>query len=167
MGTRSTRIASSVKLFPTHCKMPTISEEDETIVAATELVNELADTKKRMDCEQKVKYAKILKQLADILKHRPPQRVVPGTPQRVNVPSTSNNSPQRVGTPSTSSDPTAPRNAKTSKLIHQRKTRSNTPMDTIPEKDDTGSDWYNSERPPRNKKKNAKTKTKTNRTNTS
>merc|ERR1711966_158149 len=167
MGTRSTRIASSVKLFPTHCKMPTISEEDETIVAAAELMTELASTKKTMDCEQKVKYATILKQLADIIKHRPPQRVVPGTPQRVNVPSTSNNSPQRVGTPSTSSDPTAPRNAKTSKLIYQRKTRSNTPMDTIPEKDDTGSDWYNSERPPKNKKKNAKTKTKTNRTNTS
>ena len=147
--------------------MPTISEEDETLIAAQELVNEMADGEKKLNCEQKLKYAKVLKQLTNILKHRPPQRVVPGAPQRVNVPSTSNNSPQRVGTPSTSNDPTAPRNTKTSRQIHQRHTRNNTPMETIPEEDDTGSEWYNNERPPRNKKKNAKTKTKLDPTNTS
>ena len=39
-------------------------------------------------------------------------------------------------------------------------------MDVIPEEDDTESDWYNSERPPRNKKKINKTKTRTKPTNT-
>ena len=33
--TRATRIANSVKLYPSHCKMPTISENDRTILAAT------------------------------------------------------------------------------------------------------------------------------------
>ena len=165
--TRATRIASSVKLFPTHCKMPTISEEDETLIAAQELVNELADGDKKLNCEQKLKYAKVLKQLTNILKRRPPQRVVPGAPQRVDVPPTPNSSPQRVGTPSSSNDTTAPRNTKSIKQIHQRRTRNNTPMETIPEEDDEGSDWYNNKRPPRNKKKNTKTKPIVNPTNTS
>ena len=33
-------------------------------------------------------------------------------------------------------------------------------MESIPEEDDTDNGWYNNERPPRNKKKNTKTKTK-------
>ena len=145
--TRATRIASAVKLFPTHCKMPTISEGDETIIAAEELVRELSDGNKKLKCEQKLEYAKILKQLTDILKHRPPQRVAPETPQRVDVPSTSN-------------DTTAPRVVKTTRQVHQRHTRSNTPMETIPEEDDTGSTWYDNERPPRIKKRQVKARTK-------
>merc|ERR1712115_476468 len=61
--TRATRIASSVKLFPTHCKMPSISEGDETIIAAEELVKELSNGNKKLNCEQKLKHAKVLKQL--------------------------------------------------------------------------------------------------------
>ena len=157
--TRATRITSSAKLFPTHCRMPTISEGDETIIAAEELVKELSDGSKKLNCEQKLKHAKVLKQLTNILKHRPPQRVVPETPQRVGVPSTSNDSPQRVGVPSTSNDTTAPRIIRTTRHIHQRHTRSNKPMETIPEEEDTGSEWYDNERPPRNKKKKNKTRT--------
>ena len=36
--TRATRIANTVKLYPTRSNMPTISEEDKTALAAEELV---------------------------------------------------------------------------------------------------------------------------------
>ena len=59
--TRATRIASSVKLFPTHCRMPAIFEEDAKILAAKELVQKLANGNVRLNCEQKIRHAKFLK----------------------------------------------------------------------------------------------------------
>ena len=73
--TRATRIASAVKLYPTHCKLPTISEEDETLIAAEELMRQLSHKNVQLECEQKLKHAKILQELTAILENRPPQRV--------------------------------------------------------------------------------------------
>ncbi len=140
--TRATRISSTVKLYPQHCTMPSISEEDGTIIAAEELVK-LIDEKIALKCNDKVKHIKILQQLTDIIANKPPQRVATRPPPRVDVPSTSN-------------DTTAPRIVRTGKRIHQRRTRSNVPMPTIPE-DDTMSNWYESPRQPRREKKQTKT----------
>ena len=50
--TRATRIANSVKIYQSHCKMLTISEEDRTIFAAAELVQQLTKNK-ALGCEEK------------------------------------------------------------------------------------------------------------------
>lgn len=63
--------------------------------------------------------------------------------------------PQRVDVPSTSNDTTAPRIVRQAKRIHQRRTRSNIPMPAIPE-ETTYDNWYDSSRPPRSEKKKAK-----------
>ena len=136
--TRATRIASSVKLYPTHCKLPTISEADETIIAAEELIQHLGNKNIQLECEQKLKHAKILQQLTAILKNAPPQRVALPALQRVDVPSTSN-------------DTTAPRIVREAPRIHQRHTRRNTPMPAIVE-ETTCSNWYDSPRSPRREK---------------
>ena len=62
--------------------------------------------------------------------------------------------PQRVANPSTFNDTTAPRIVRTVKRIHQRQTRSNTPMPTTPADDkvDTHNGWYDQPRSPRNER---------------
>ena len=131
-STRATQIAATTKLFPTHCPHPTLSEDDKTLLAAEELVRALEGALS-LPTEMKVKHAKIVKQLTDILKNRPPPRVDSPTPPR-------------VGTPTTSHDATAPRVVRQKRPIHQRNTRSNTPMPAIPEEPEiqqevTQSEW--------------------------
>ena len=70
--------------------------------------------------EQKMKYANILDGLTTILKNRPLPRVAQAAPTRVDKPSMSNNT-------------TAPRVLCQANQIHQKKTRSNTPMPSITE----------------------------------
>ena len=72
----------------------------------------------KLDAEGIIKHKNIIQQFTWIITNKPPQRVT-------------TQSPQRVTPTSTSVDITAPRIIKKSKRIHQRKTRSNTPMPTI------------------------------------
>ena len=41
--TRAIRISNTVKLLPSHCKMPTISKEDNTIIAAEEIMKGISE----------------------------------------------------------------------------------------------------------------------------
>ena len=42
--THSYRTTATYELFPAHCKVPTVSEEDKTLIAATELLKVLKAT---------------------------------------------------------------------------------------------------------------------------
>ena len=95
--------------------MPSISEDDNTVLAAEEIMTSIDE---KLDAESMITRKKVIQQLTCIITNKPPQRVT-------------TQSPQRVTPTSTSVDITAPRIIKTSKRIHQRKTRSNTPMPTI------------------------------------
>ena len=113
--TRAIRIFNTAKLLPSHCKMPSILEDDNTVLAAEEIMKSINE---KLDAEGIITHKKVIQQLTCIITNKPPQRVT-------------TQSPQRVTPTSTSVDITAPRIIKTSKRIHQRKTRSNTPMPTI------------------------------------
>ena len=119
--------------------MPTLSEDDQTIIAAEELVK-IIDKTIKLKSKDKLEHAKIIEQLTEIIANKPLQRVPNGTPQR-------------VATPSTSSNVNAARNIQNKRFIPQRKTRSNTPMPAIIEEPTTPefneAEWYESPRPAR------------------
>ena len=82
--------------------------------------------KMMLSTQQKLQHTKALNELTDIITNSTPPRVVPNvTPPLEPV------GPPRVNAPSTSVNPTSPNNIYKTKLVHQRKTRSNTPMPTI------------------------------------
>ena len=118
-ATRGIRTASTTKLFPAHCAIPSISEEDKTIVAAAELVKVL-EAAVSIPTAAKIEHAKIINELTRIIENHPTSRV--DTPTQT-----------RVGTPTSSHDATAPRMLRKQKKVHQQRTRSNTPMPSIPE----------------------------------
>ena len=134
--TRRYRISGTFRLNPTHWKLPIISEQDKTVVEATEL---LEQHKKftPLSAIHKIKQIAIIKKLQEILSNNPRQRVekareprVDNTPpQRVNTATL-----QRVNTGMTSNgSPKYPRVLRTTPHIHQRHTRQNTPMPAIME----------------------------------
>ena len=98
-----------------HYKIPAISEDDNTIIAAEEIMKSINE---KLDAEGIIKHKNIIQQFTWIITNKPPQRVT-------------TQSPQRVTPTSTSIKITAPRIINTSKQINQRETRSNTPMPTI------------------------------------
>ena len=73
-NTRSYRTVGTYKLYPSHCKVLTISEADRTIIAAAELLDTIrvqiptqADTKRQ--------HLHVIEQLTEILDNAPPPRV--------------------------------------------------------------------------------------------
>ena len=127
--TRAFRTSGSYKLYPTHCKRPTTSQADQTLQAANELYKALNLTpaqEHQLSTQQKLQHIKALQDLTNIITNSTPLRVEPNeTPPLgpVTLP--------RVNVPSTSVNPTAATNIYKTKLVHQRKTRSNKPMPTI------------------------------------
>lgn len=80
-----------------------------------------------MEHGEKLKHIKTIKQLASIIENVPPPH------------KTTDEGPQRVDTPTTSVNLTEHQAVKKMKLIHQRRTRSNTPMPaSIEEEEDEG-----------------------------
>ena len=77
-NTRNYRISGTYKLYPTHCNIPTLSEADQSIIAANELL-ELLKAKTPPAAELKCKHAKAIQSLTNILENRPEPRV--GTSQ--------------------------------------------------------------------------------------
>ena len=127
--TRAFRTSGSYKLYPTHCKTPTISQADLTIQAANDLYKALSTPKllqNKHPPQRNIHHIKALQDLTDIITNSTPPRVVP-----IETPPLEPAEPPRVNVPSTSVNPTAATNIYKTKLVHQRKTRSNTPMPTI------------------------------------
>ena len=121
--TRSYRATGTYRLYPTHCKVPTLSEADRTIIAATDLIENMRSMVPT-SAEMKCRHAKAIEQLTEILENRQEPRVGTSQPPRV------------VGEATTSIDATSPKVIKKTPLVHQRQTRRNTPMPTIMEGDE-------------------------------
>ena len=90
------------------------------MVVAAEIMEGINE---KLNARAKITHKKVIQQLTCIITNKPTQRVT-------------TQSPQRVTPTSTSVDITAPRIIKTSTRIHQRKTRSNTPMPTTIEEEE-------------------------------
>jgi len=114
--TKGYRITDTYKLYPTHSQLPTISEEDTTLAAAADILQVLKNTATiSATAEQKLRHLRAIQQLTNILQNKPAPRV-----EEIAEP--------RVAMPSTSVDATAPRVVQRTRHVHQRHTRSNTPM---------------------------------------
>jgi hypothetical protein len=117
--TRGFRNSGSLKLYPTHCKVPALSEDDRTIRTAHDLLRTLQLTPPPT-ADAQLKHCEIIERLTAILTNAPSPRVHPAEEPRVNVPSTSHNT-------------TSPTFLRQQPRVHLRKTRANTPMPTITE----------------------------------
>jgi len=117
-NTRSYWASGTCKLYPTHCKVPTISEADRTIMAATELLDRIR-TQIPTQAETKRQHLSVIEKLIAILGNAPPPRVN-GHP-----------APRMSRGATASTDKTSPRVVNQTKYVHQRRTRSNNPMPTI------------------------------------
>ena len=62
--TRAVRISNTAKLLPSHCKMPTISEDDNTVVAAAEIMEKINE---KLDAKDKITHKKVIQQLTCII----------------------------------------------------------------------------------------------------
>ena len=109
------------KAFPTHCQVPTLSQDAETVITAAQLVQELKGSVPAM-VQQKLQHVKQLQRLTIIIANKPLPRVEDATPTR-------------VGTPTTSTDATVPRVLQQLTPIHQHTTYSNNPMETTQEEE--------------------------------
>ena len=128
-STRRFRITGSRAIYPAHCTVPTISEADSTIIAAGHLLKALQKTTP-FTVNKKIRLAEAITTLTSILNNEPPQRVGNAPPPRVTSMNTNNLLPA-----STSSNTTTREAVRKSPHIHQRHTRSNTPLSTILEVD--------------------------------
>ena len=117
--TRSYCITQSAKLYLTHCNILTVSQNDLTLITASDLLQQMETNIPTV--ESKIWHAKILKRLGAILSNNLPPRVNTSASQRVEQKTSSLNSP------------TSPRVIKGNKLANQRVIRSNIPIPTIME----------------------------------
>ena len=88
--------------------------------------------KMMLSTQQKLQHTKALNELTDIITNSTPPRVVPNATLPLEPAK-----PPRVNAPSTSVNPTSPNNIYKTKLVHQWKTHSNTPIPTIIEEIET------------------------------
>ena len=134
--TRAFRIAQTAKFFPTHCKMPRMQAEDAIIIAARDLVETLRKPHPKAPLNLNPQHSRALRDLSNIFQNAiepvtPPEEASP----RVDTPATRVDHTSPRVEPATSSSPTAPEVYKKQKQVHQRHTRSNTPMPAIFEED--------------------------------
>ena len=110
------RISSPARIYPEHCKIPTISEEDKTLITASDILTVMKEavphTKKA-----KIRHEKELQDLTAIIENTQDAREASTTTPTV----------------STSTDATYPRVIQKTPIIHQRRTRPNTPMPAVHE----------------------------------
>ena len=115
-STQKLRISSSAKIYPEHCELPTISEADKTLIAASDILTEMQAAVPHT-AKAKLRHAKALTNLTTIIKNTPNAREAPtATP-----------------TVSTSTDAASPRVIKKTSSIQQQRRRRNTPIQTISE----------------------------------
>ena len=133
--TKNFHIAQSAKLFPTHCKMPSISPQDAIRVATQELVDSLKNPTINGPLNLHHTHRKALTDITNIITNKaPPQRVgAHQPPQRV----ATKLLPQRVHAHVTpSNNTTEPTNTRSTPRTHQKHTRNNIPLPAIMEEID-------------------------------
>ena len=117
--TRNFRTTDTYRLYPTHSRIPTITTADQTIITANEMLQAF-HTQLSNTATNRVSHAQVIQDLTNIIQNAPSQRVHATASQRVNVPSTSTSA-------------TSPTIIRRTRQVHQRHTRSNTPMPAIME----------------------------------
>jgi len=108
------------RLYPTNCKVPSLSEADHTLLVALQFL-QLIKQNTPPDAADKLTHAGHIKALQSIITETTPPRVETTQPPRVS----SSTVPNPISAP-TSNDPTAPRMIRATKQVQQRRTRSNT-----------------------------------------
>ena len=106
------------RLYPAHCRTPTISEGDKIIMAAADPVDAMRVTQPKSILERK-EWVSALKQQTNILQ----KPLSPQAQQSEQLRVKEHQEPRVSGTPSTSADPTHPDILRKTKRIHQRTTR--------------------------------------------
>ena len=116
--------AGTFRLYPAHCRTPTISESDRIITAAADLLEALGE-KEPESATQRRKHVIILDKLQEVL-HKPLTHTA---------------APRVGGEPTTSADPTHPATLRNTKRTHRRRTRNNNPfhqfLDQTPQGNET------------------------------
>ena len=117
------RFSGTYRLFPQHCRMPTILEEDKTVEAAAPCLLEIIKKGIHKATKSKKQWLSIIKKLQAAISHGEPRVAMQGPP-RVATPGHT-----RVdGAATTSSSPTCLQMLRVQPRIHQSKTRCNTPV---------------------------------------
>ena len=109
-------ISISARIYPEHCKVPTILEADKTLIAASDILTAMKAAVPHTT-KAKLRHVKALQDLTAIIKNNQDAREAPTTTPTV----------------STSTDATSPRVIQKTPIIHQRRTCRNTPMPEIHE----------------------------------
>ena len=112
--TKKIRTNGTYRIYPAHCAIPTIPKADKSIIAATELVREL-NASTPSNAAIKCRHAKAIQQLTAILTNTPFLRVG------------DNAAPRVERQQSSSIDHTNRQTILSTKYVHQRRTRNNTP----------------------------------------
>jgi hypothetical protein len=122
------------RLYPTHCQIPIASQNDLSILAATDLLTALGRTIPIL-ATAKAKYVNAIRQLTSILTNQPAMRMDEPA-QRVDSPAprVAESPPPRVAT--TSNNITSPTTIQQLPLIHQQQMRSNNPFQILADNDD-------------------------------
>jgi hypothetical protein len=139
-ATRRFRFADTWRLYPSHCQVPVLSEDDKTLQAVGDIFEMLGGTVPTT-ASAKIKHLAAITQLSAIMAREPnapslvntAPRVGTATPPRVAIVA-----PPRVAT--TSNTITAPSTVRRMPLIHQRVTRNNNPFQILADTDDDNDD---------------------------
>ena len=112
-GTKGFQILVTYKLYPAHCRLPVISENNETLITAQDMLKAYKQLMGKRTVD-KIAHTRLVQRLSDIICNRAPR-----TAQQ-----------QPVLAPATSSDPTGPPAIQKLRPVHNMKTCSNTSMPT-------------------------------------
>ena len=128
----SYRKTGTYKVIPMHCKVPTMSDQDKTIISATELIEYLRETAPRVETD-KSRHAKAITDLTSIITDSPSQRVRLRRSLRVaNRITTITPAPRGAGGATTSTNLTSLRVVQATQYVHQRTNRNNNPFPPPP-----------------------------------
>ena len=110
------------KVMTMHCKVPTMSEQDETIIATTELIEFLMETAP-ITATEKSRHAATIADLAAIITDSPSQRVRLRRSTRVaNRIATTTPAPRVAGRATTATNLTSSRVVQATQYVHHRTT---------------------------------------------
>ena len=93
-STHKMRISSSARIYPEHCKVPTIWEADKTLIAAFNILTAMKSAVPHT-VKAKLRHAKVLQNLTAIIKNTPNAREAPNTTPTVST-STDTTSPRVI-----------------------------------------------------------------------
>ena len=67
--TRAVQISNTANILPTHSRIPSISKENDTIIATEEIFKVIS---KKLGAEDILKHKKVIQQLTSIITNKPP-----------------------------------------------------------------------------------------------